>query len=453
MKTSIVITLVLCCASSLLGAQTPVNPTTATTPTSTFGKEVTTTIEKNLEIKPKLTGVYGSCNPLGYLEEFDLKGLVPDAKKFDDFISKIDFNYGNRLQGLQLQLTLPPNTTVDDVAIDLLGKAKNFAAFVKKFTGSEVYDLGEKDQNLLLDYYINHPIKQKPNVHVKGKKFIKSKKRSCIASSSTELKLIEWKGYPKLKWDLITTITIVCDCEEQPPTDLSEGTVAYKAEIRSTRANNNIQFIKSKLWGPFETDAECCGMEEEYVEEDEDGEPTGPIQEYTPPQQTLGGSAGIGFSQDFDETNYCIGLEYLYQLTEIGNNPFYIGAHASYGGLSFNGNESALFQMGLSLQLFSQFSEYLKKVHITNGIVASYLLGSQTNNGIKDDSNGYSLTLHTGLNVPINENVSISLFVPVLSYQNVTFSNDSNMGDFTVTETTLLINKNNPLRVGVRFRL
>ncbi len=451
MKTSIVITLVLCWVSTLISAQTPpVRPTTATTPATTFGKEVTTTIEKNLEIKPKLLDMKGACNPLNYLPEFNLKELVPDAKKFDDFISKIDFTYGDKLKGLQHQLTIPPNTTADDLAIDLLGKAKNFAGFVRKLTGSEVYELSEKDQNLLLDYYINHPLKKKPSAHVKGKKFVKAKIRPCLASSSTELKLIEWKSYPKLKWELITTITIICDCEKQMPTDLSEGTVIYKAEIRSTRTNNKIQFIKSILWGPVDVHAACCGMEEEYVEEEE--EPTGPVQEYTPPQQTLGGSAGIGFSQDFDETNYCIGLEYLYQITTLGNNPFYMGAHASYGGTSFNEFNASVVQIGLSVQLFSRLSGYLKKVHITNGIQANYQIGSQTSNNVKDDTNGYSVTAHTGLNVPINENVSISIYIPVVSYQNVTFQNDIS-GEFSVSETTLLINKNNPLRLGLRFRL
>lgn len=448
MKRSIFIIAILCGASSFLSAQTVAKQI------PTFGKEVTTTIEKNLAIKPEFMNVNGGCNPLAYLSEFNLKELVPDAKKFDDFVGKIDFTYGNKLQGLQQQLTIPPNTTTNDVAIDHLGKSKNFADFVRKLTGSEVYELSENDQNILLDYYVNHPLKKKVSVHVAGKKFIKAKNRPCMASSSSELTLTEWKSYPKLKWELSTTITMICDCEQQPPADLSEGTVTYKAEIRSTRTNNKLQFNKAKLLGPIHIDAQCCGLEDEYVEEDDENEePMGPTQEYTPPQQTLGGSAGIGFSQDFEEINYCIGLEYLFQLTQFGANPLYAGAHASYGGFSFNGNESSLFQLGASVQLFTPFSDYLNRVHITNGISASYLIGSQTTNGLTDNLNGYSIMLHTGLNLPINENVSISLMVPVVSFQHVSFSNDENAVDISVNETTVLINKNNPLQIGLRFRL
>lgn len=415
---------------------------------SIFAKEIVTTVDKNLHVKPGV-GVEkkGNCNPLNYIDQFNLNDLVPKPQKFEAFLKNFDFSFGKKLAQLKLDVTVPKGLKIEDLALEKLSKAKGLNDFVKKLTGKTLADIDDEDQVLLMDFYQNHPIKKLVQTKVKGKKVVKAQFLPCFASSSTTLELSSWRNYPETKWNLKTVVSIVCDCEDQT-VELKEGSIIYKSELQAIFSTPRKELLKAKLLGPVDVTQKCCLDPEELPEETQ--EDKGPAEEYIPPKQTLGVNGGIGFEQDFEETTLCLGAEYLYKLTRLGNHPLYVGGQAEVATASFMDFSTFRVHVGPTIQLFSPITPS-KEVHVTNGISGGYLFGTNDNNGFKDDLSGFTITLNTGLNVQLNENLAISVIIPVVNHQNLTL--ESQEGGFTseVSNTTLLLNKNNPAKIGVRF--
>ncbi|MEM1001664.1 MAG: hypothetical protein AAGH46_03335 [Bacteroidota bacterium] len=420
-----------------------------------FAQEIVKTVEKNLAVKPPILGVRTTrCDPHEYMQEFNVKDLLPDPGKFEVFLKNLDITYKNKLKNLKLEIGIPKGQNIEDFALEKLAKSKNLNDFVDELTKKSLEYLYEEEQELLIDFKINHPIKKKIEIQAKGKKIARSEERPCFATSNTVLKLANWDKYPEVYWDLDTKITIVCDCERAYITDLKNGSIEYSALIQSFFSTKDKRFIKAKLFGPMNVTKSCCEDEdprEEPIEEpiEEEGVP---VPEYIPPKQTLGVNGGIGFQQDFEEISICLGAEYLYNVTSLGNHPLYVGGQAKFITNSFMDFSSTQVHVGPTVQLFSPITR-CADVHVTNGISGSYIFGSQENNGFKDDISGFDIVLNTGLNIRLNEKVSISIIIPVFSYQNISLEAQEGGSSFDISETTLLLNKNNPAQLGVRFKI
>lgn len=168
------------------------------------------------------------------------------------------------------------------------------------------------------------------------------------------------------------------------------------------------------------------------------------------PARTIGVAAGIGFENDFEETSLCVSGEALFRLNEPNPCGFYLGGDATFEYSSFNDWNQTTFQIGPKAQFHTPITPS-KEVQWVNGIGAKYMFGNLDNNGFKEDLTGFNATLYSGLNIRLTEKLSIGLEIPVLGYENITYKSDGG-SEFKADNTSLLVNKRNPVKIGTRFR-
>lgn len=168
------------------------------------------------------------------------------------------------------------------------------------------------------------------------------------------------------------------------------------------------------------------------------------------PKRTLGVAAGVGFNNDFEEIGLCLSGEALFRLNEPDPCGFYLGGDATIDYTSFNDWKQTTFEIGPKAQFHTPITPS-QEVQWVNGIGAKYLFGNIDSNGFKEDLSGFNATLYSGLNIRLTEKLSIGLEIPLLGYENLTYKSDYGE-DFKDNNTSLLINKRNPVKIGTRFR-
>ena len=193
---------------------------------------------------------------------------------------------------------------------------------------------------------------------------------------------------------------------------------------------------------------QCCPVKEEPKEtalKDDAG-----IQDLMP-DQTIGLGVGAGFSQDFDETTFCVTGEYLYQLNSSEYYGLYVGAEVTHQNTSFGEFKSNKTIAGAKFQYnFSGIPS--GETQFVAGLMANYAFGSNENNGFNDDFTGTIFCAYGGVNIRVSENWSVGAQFPFLIFENTTFKPEGG-GEFKTDATSLFINKENPLKIIVRRRL
>ncbi|MBN4070614.1 outer membrane beta-barrel protein [Olleya sp. AH-315-F22] len=173
-------------------------------------------------------------------------------------------------------------------------------------------------------------------------------------------------------------------------------------------------------------------------------------QDFLFPEQTFGFGAGVGFANDFDETTFCLSAEYLRKLGSTENCGLYLGGEATYENSSFNGFKTSTFMLGPKIQYNTPITPS-KQTQFVAGVMAQYEFGKIDNNGFNEDVTGIDLCLYSGFNIRVSEKWSIGAQFPILNYEKLTFKSDN--GEFKADNTTLAINKNNPLKIFTRRSL
>lgn len=405
-----------------------------------LNKSVSDNIEKMLTsaFYPKYD--LSSCKP----SEF-YKGINKSKIYINDILTGVHW------KAFKETLRLPPlkdnydkglYNTLHDKAIDLSIKNKKASSFIKSFTGKELGDVNVDDQKKLRMHF-NILKKLTFNEVLGNNKFIDG---DCSLTARSYIKLRELKLGPVV-WEYSTKIFVNCNCGEAATnTSLKEADYTVEATSTGKLSYNTLELGKVEKAVLDIKNSKCCGNTN-----DEDASiQVNPNENISLPEQTIGFSGGIGFEQDFEETSICLGAEYLYNATHIGNSPFFVGANAQFSTTSFMDFSNTWVSIGPTAQLFCPITPS-EEVHMTNGINANYIFGTNDNNGFKDDISGFGISINTGLNIQLKENFSISLVVPVISYQNLTYDAQDGEGSVDVNNISVLLNKENPVKVGLRI--
>lgn len=355
-------------------------------------------------------------------------------------------------QGLFASLT--------DKALNAIGGNASFDEFIKAYTGKNPKDIkgqtefqGEilsKDIDVLREYYQN--LKE---LKAKYKFSSKDNANSRCSYKSTNSIQVKTLDYPNVTWDIKTTVIIDCNCGyDYNTTDVKSGSYEYLATVSGTLTGSKITFKTPKNSKISIIALECCGEEEE--EEDPYTNPLTALDEAKGindlmPSQTIGFGAGVGFSQDFDETTWCVTAEYLYQINTDEYKGWYVGGEVTHSNTSFGDFNSSRTVAGGKIQ--HNFSAIPSgETQFVAGVMANYAFGNTDNNGFKDDFTGTIFCLYGGVNVRVSENWSIGAQFPILIFENFTFKQDGG-GEFKVDATSLFINKDNPLKIVIRRSL
>ncbi len=169
------------------------------------------------------------------------------------------------------------------------------------------------------------------------------------------------------------------------------------------------------------------------------------------PKQTIGVAVGAGFTQDFDETTFCVSAEYLRRIhISETNKGWYAGVEATYENSSFNDFKSNRFVGGPKLQYNLPITPS-QETQFTAGLMTNYTTGTNDFSGFEETFNGFIGCIYGGINIRVNEDWSVGGQFPILVYESLTFEPESG-GEFKVDGTSLLVNKSNPLKIFVRKR-
>lgn len=399
------------------------------------------------------------CEAFPLLDQFTKADLVPQTKPFEKYFKMILEEYGKKLTNLKDNIIKDTSSDPNLSYFAAVNRSRRFRDFAEDVTGKNMVDIQKKDKEVLLDFFLNHPLKKPVSVSAKGQKVASAKFAECYAYTEHQLIPSKWK-YPKITWRIQTTVTITCDCEvENDPNEVNEAVFVYDANIIGSMTTTKIDFGRTRAAALDLKRVSCCDEhqrpeEEEEAETDHDepqDEPKGgSTVPASLPQQTVGVSGGIGLAQDFEEVAICLGAEYLYNVTDLGDSSLFVGANAQFSNTNFMDFSSTWIQVGPTAQLFCPINPS-QDLHWTNGIDAGYIFGTNDNNGFKDDISGFAISLNTGLNIQVKDNLAISLIVPVVTHQNITREAQDGSGSLEVSDTSILLNKANPLKVGLRF--
>lgn len=343
--------------------------------------------------------------------------------------------------------------TIFDKLFETFDSSKSYAEFTKDITTNNltVKELPkDKAQNLRLTYGLLKVI------HDGGMLTFHDADRletgGCSDYTAYRLKLKK-KNLGQVTWEIKTTVDIDCNCafsDKKYDVDLLK--FEYTAEISGFFTAKNKTFGKVKNPTLKVLRYQCCLEKEEKEEEptktalnDDEG-----IEDLMQ-NQTIGFGAGVGFSQDFDETTWCVTAEYLYQINTDEYKGWYVGGEVTHSNTSFNDFSSSRTVAGGKFQY--NFSAVPSgETQFVAGLMANYAFGNNDFNGFKDDFNGTVFCVYGGANVRISEDWSIGLQFPVLIFENLTFKPESG-GEFKTDATSLFINKDNPLKIVIRRSL
>ncbi|MAY52966.1 MAG: hypothetical protein CMC75_06875 [Flavobacteriaceae bacterium] len=398
----------------------------------------------------------GPCDPLIYIKSLGKKGIIPSPKK----------ELGVAMDSLGALLTNPRSMETygfDYWPLSEFNKSKTYGEFVNNFYNKDIGQLNKTKFKASNEYYRELKKIKKEGVTIYKRTVTK---KNCTYSIETKFNFTKWDGTRDTdnQWiiyraifsgKLETNIKINCKCKGKSTNDLKKAHFRYEMPTSFV-----IDFSKKgnkQLWRPVKKRAsnldlvntECCTAND--ISYEDPSLEIAPTENISLPNQTLGAFGGVGFGQDFEESSICLGAEYLYNATKLGNSALFVGANVELETSSFMENTNTWVGFGPTAQLFIPISPR-GDVHVTNGLSATVIFGSNDNNGIRDDISGFGITLNTGLNVPLGNNISVALILPVLNYQNLTFESEEGESSFEQQNTSLFIGKGSTTKLGVRFK-
>ncbi|WP_203256574.1 hypothetical protein [Hyunsoonleella ulvae] len=345
--------------------------------------------------------------------------------------------------------------TLEDKALNAINNSKNFADFVHGFTGKDIGGIkGERTSSSGMVY---KDIDEIRSYYKSLKKFLDGLEftpkhdndlnGNCRTEATSDVKIIKF-NYPKITWKISTYVTVNCICNNGlDPTEVKSGSYEYTGTLNGIFTHAKMTFDQPKDSKITIHSLECCAIKEEPIS----SEPLTDSIDDLMPEQYIGGGVGIGAQQDFEEISYCVSAEYLKKLTYGSDeNAWYVGAEVGYSGWSFNDSKSNRIKIGPKLQYHTAVTPS-KQTQLVVGLMGNYNFGTNDNGFSKDDVTGIVGCAYGGVNIRVCENWSLFGQFPVFIYESTTFKSEAG-GEFKTDGTSLLLNKDNPLKLGVRYK-
>ena len=342
-------------------------------------------------------------------------------------------------------------STKFDRLFEMFDKSMSYSKFVETFSIRDKSDLTKgENQDLKFAYGLLKTIHNSGSLltHYEDQ----AETGGCDDATDYRIRMVNKNNLGQVTWEIKTVVDIDCNCERKDKKyNLDNLKFEYTAEVTGLFSASKKTFGTPKNPTLKIVQYQCCLEKEEEKEEptktalnDDDG-----IQDLMP-DQTIGFGAGVGFSQDFDETTFCVTGEYLYQLNSDDYKGWYAGAEASYQNTSFGNFKSNKVIAGGKIQ-YNLSAVPSGETQFVAGLMANYVFGNNDFNGSKDDFSGTIFCAYSGVNIRVSENWSVGAQFPVLIFENYTFKPEGG-GEFKTDATSLFINKDNPLKIVIRRR-
>ena len=391
-----------------------------------------------------------SCNPKSKLNELKPRDLFIDKKKLAFHMdSLMTFTKFDDDHGYIYAITTTDN--YQDYLIEL--KGNNIGGLKKPKWHRKNYEFLKRLKQKGFDFGSHKLSKKGCNYTIENK--IRPTKWTI---KQTDKKKNIWiANYDVV---IVVRVQVECSCKGKTTNDVKSALFEYQgpgnfetvyfinANPRSIKYN--FKFLKKPQSKVLLQEAICCQPEDISYED--------PLLENTTqeigslPNQTLGGFIGAGFQENFDETTFCVGTEYLHNVSQIGNSPLMVGGGVHYSNTSFFEVNTSSLAIGPTAQLFTPITSN-GSVYLVNGVSAQYAFGSQDAFGFESNFSGFNGLLNTGLYVPINDQLGVSLVIPVLSVQSTTFKPNEGEGSFTDSSTGFFLENRNAIKIGLRLGL
>lgn len=379
------------------------------------------------------------CKAIPEFQKIQAKDLAPSLLEsfyLLRFYQSYNSDYTSKLN-VQINQGLFP--TVADKVLYELSNTKSYAEFIFNITGKDIGQLKKDDQKRLRAVYDTHPLKTKKS----STTVINSKLGRCMVKATAKMTPTSY-SYPKVSWNLETAVRIDCSCDGKTSKDLKYAYFVITAKVNGNLATTTASFEKLRDAKTELLAVICCTPQVAYV-----GEGIVP-DTYELPTHNVAVSGGLSLTNDFEETNYCLGVQYLYNAADLGESDLLFGANLGYGGSSFMDWKSRKITAGATAQLFSPITSS-GDTQVTNGISADYINGCNDNMGVVDDFSGYAITGNTGLNVQLSEDFGLFVEIPLIMHQSLTFKPENGGPEFETSETELFAFKKSPIKVGARI--
>lgn len=171
------------------------------------------------------------------------------------------------------------------------------------------------------------------------------------------------------------------------------------------------------------------------------------------PKQSWGISAGFSWRDraDNSRTTFCVGTDYLFKINDKPDCGAYFGGFAAYHTSSQDELKENIFKFGPKFEYRIPINES-RDTQLLAGLKGFYKTGSEENFGFKQDITGYGGSFYSGLNVRINSKWAIGFEFPIASYASLTFKDENSDNETKQNNTSIALNKRNPLMAYSRLR-
>jgi len=384
-------------------------------------------VEKIVEDYTFVLNKYTFTSTLNYVQQ-----TIDDINELKDLIDKGAF------------------ATKFDKIFEMYEPSMSYSDFIKDVANRSVSELSERENLKLKNVYDLFKAMDK------GGKLTfhdadPNETGDCLDFTSYHLTLKK-KNLSQVTWEIKTVVNIDCDCKEKRKKyKLDNLKFEYTAEVSGIFTSSMKTFGRAVNPNLKIINYQCCPEKKEEEQPSETALNSNEGIDDLMPDQTIGIGAGVGFSQDFDETTFCVTAEYLYQINTDEYKGWYVGGEATYQNTSFGDTKSSRTVVGGKFQ--HNFSAVPSgETQFTVGLMGNYAFGNNEFSGFKDDFNGTIFCAYGGANIRVSEDWSIGFQFPFLIFENFTFRPESG-GEFKTDATSLFINKDNPLKIILRRRL
>ena len=398
------------------------------------------------------------CEPHKLLKSIPRKKLLPTQEQLIKEIGKI----------VDDSLSLKTNTRDlnNHAALEHLSNSKTKTEFIKKLP--EVYNKGAGFNQAKFDrFYYSVRRAQKSGFKI-FESTLKHGECSILVETIIKPTKFTWdlKKYSvsNVDWEITTKVSITCPCTKNNKFKVKSAKFEYSAICAGPLIFNTENYTTDfkrivdvkyglrfgKIQNPMRklVYLDCCRKLDDPVK---DGAFIAPDEEINDNNTLLDTSLGIGFG-DETETEAVFAGGVLFNVTEVGGNPLFVGPKATVNTTSIGGDDIKETRILIGPTAEYQIPVGGGNTKILAGINSGYLFGSLDAFGSNRDLSGFAANAYSGAQVKLGNNIALSVLLNFLEYSNITFKSDNEEFENTVGNTAFLTDRG-AISIGVRIGL
>jgi hypothetical protein len=429
-------------------------------------RTVLTRLYGNARLNPKPTK---SCSKdaIAFLKGIDKKTLIPTDKDLEKEINTI-------LDSLDAEIKVDYAFNSRITTFKAFIESKSYPDFVFKLTGRDIGDLetselGKKRLKLINDFYrrLKRLLKQPFTVFKKS-----FKKGKCVYKVETKLQLTQLKYMFKkntnaltANWDIESKIRIDCPCTAADPSKFKNAVFVYKSKsvgpIYTTRYNRSKKYTLGFLIVPYGLVIGAMEKPKLYAQQiicctgvsgiPEDSNYTEvPEKEINYRETWIDGGMGISFGTD-EPTLFTGSGGVFFKVGTLAENGLYLGGKIN-ATTPLGEDEISEIRITVGPAAEYHIPIGVNRIQILTGVQAGYTFGSVEAFGFKDNISGFSGTVYSGVEVPVNDNLALGILLSLFDYSNLTFKAENNEFESSASNSVFIFDRPS-LSVNLRVNL